>query len=242
PFLGSDFSMSATFSNTGTTVGYGPYVDVILPVPGADGPPQNDGISFISGSARYLGAPVTTFVTTFDAQGQARHPLAKDNTGQPVIVAGPAGDQLVVFQLPFGSFTPGQPSATITFSAHFSSLANVGTPLDVGTEAGFWLGADPLDDPTIDPSFLGARTTKSVTSTVVQLTKRYLGPEHETVTGPNFREQYLVSLVVAPGQTLGNVDLIDNLPSNMQFVSVNAVSGNGATLITPISKPSTTAP
>src|SRR5947209_8495155 len=46
-FLGQDVNLSVSFTNTGSTVGYGPYVDVYLPATGADGsfgPIHYDGI------------------------------------------------------------------------------------------------------------------------------------------------------------------------------------------------------
>jgi uncharacterized repeat protein (TIGR01451 family) len=242
PLTGTDISLSATFSNTGDAPGFGPYVDVILPTPGADGPPLNDGISYNSGSATFLGRPVTTFVTTFDAQGHATHPLALASTGNPVIINGPPGDQLVVFELPFGSYTPGQPPATITFTAHVSNLAAVNVPLTLETEAGFQFGADPLNNPMTDPSIIGPQTMDTVTPSVLTVTKRYLGPEQETATGPNYPQQYLIQVAVARGQTITNLDLADLLPANMQFVKVDAVSGNGTTQITDVSTPSTTTP
>jgi uncharacterized repeat protein (TIGR01451 family) len=242
PFLGTDVNLSATFTNTGDAPGFGPFIDVILPTPGADGPPAMEGLSYNSGSATHLGHPVTAFVTTFDANGHAAHPLAVGTDGKPIIVNGPPGDQLVVFQLHFGSFTPGQPTAKVNFTAHLSNMADVGEPITISTGGGFWLGADPLNNPATDPSIIGPQTTTTTTPSVIRVTKKYLGPEQETATGPNFPKQYLVQVAVAPGQTIDNFDLIDNLPSNMQFVSVDSVSGNGSTTTTPVSVPSTTTP
>ena len=74
------------------------------------------------------------------------------------------------------------------------------------------------------------------------MTTAYLGPEHETATGPNFQQSYLVSATVAPGQTVTGFDLTDQLPSGMQFVSLGASSANGSTAASTTSTPSTTAP
>ncbi|MCU0492050.1 MAG: hypothetical protein MUD01_10700, partial [Chloroflexaceae bacterium] len=41
PLIGETLSFTATFDNTGTTPGYGPYVDLVLPAAGIDG---NDGL------------------------------------------------------------------------------------------------------------------------------------------------------------------------------------------------------
>jgi hypothetical protein len=209
-FLGQDVNLSVTFSNTGTAPGYGPYVDLYLPATGADGslgPSHYDGITYNSGSATYLGASITTTVLTFDAGGHATHPYAVNSSGNPVIVSGTPGDQLVVFQLPFGSFTPGQTPAVINLAAHVSNQAKVGTALTLKTDAGFQYGQDPLNDPTTDPTILGAQTTSTVTPTLLQLNKYYLGPENETATGPNFPRQYKLDVSIAPGQTVTNLDV-----------------------------------
>ncbi len=67
PFIGEDFSIDLRFNNTGDP-GYGPYIDLFLPLSGADGlnevspgtPGPNDGISF--NNATFLGQPVTSQV------------------------------------------------------------------------------------------------------------------------------------------------------------------------------------
>ncbi len=74
-FIGDTLSISATFSNTNDT-GYGPYMDIFLPLSGADGTSasgSNDGISFLD--ANYLGAPVTTNVLNCPAGTSVTHPL-----------------------------------------------------------------------------------------------------------------------------------------------------------------------
>src|SRR4029079_17635542 len=86
------------------------------------------------------------------------HPYAVDNTGTPVQVCGTPGDKLVVLQLPFGSFTPAQPPAVITVNAHMSNLADLNAPLNIQARSGFQYGADPLDNPAVDPSILGSLT------------------------------------------------------------------------------------
>jgi large repetitive protein len=47
---------------------------------------------------------------------------------------------------------------------------------------------------------------------------------------------------VANGQTVTNLAITDALPNSLQFVSVDSVTGNGTTLVLPISTPSTTVP
>ena len=242
-FLGQDINMSVAFTNTGGSVGYGPYIDVDLPANGVDGPTNPDGITYNAHSATYLNTPVTETLLTFDANGHATHPYALDSSGNPVILTGKPGDQVVVFQLPFGSFTPGQTPAVVDFTAHISNLAAVGTPLTLATDAGFQYGNDALNDPTSDPTILGGSTSQTLTPTLFNVTKTYLGPEQETATGPNFTHQYVVDVSIAPGQKITNLDVTDLLPNNLQFVSVDSTTIDGAAATTTaMNTPSTTTP
>ncbi|HXG11573.1 MAG TPA: SBBP repeat-containing protein [Gemmataceae bacterium] len=240
--LGQTFTVAVTFDNASPTAGgYGPYLDLFLPATGADG---DDGIRFVSDPApTYLGVPVTATVLTFDAAGQVSHPYAKTSAGSPVIVRGTPGDQLVVLQLPFNAFTPDQPAATVTVTARLSDKADVGTPLTIQARGGFQFGVDPLDNPASDPSILGAVVSASVRPTLFTLSKSYLGPEDETATGPNFPRPYRLTVDVADGQTVTDLDLTDVLPTHLQFVSVDATTIRGVPTSTgAISTPSTTTP
>ena len=55
-FIGESFDFTVTFDNNSPVTGYGPYIDLIFPLNGVDGPPTKDGIDFTG--ATYLGAPV----------------------------------------------------------------------------------------------------------------------------------------------------------------------------------------
>ena len=218
--------------------GYSPFLDVILPATGTQG---NDGITFQN--ATYLGTPLTATVRTFGPSGQLPHPLAKTGTGEPVMISGTPGDQLVVLALPFGSFTPGQPTIQVHVQALVSPLANLGFPLNLQAQGGFALGNDPPDHPTLDPSILGPTVTSTATPALLKLTKQYLGPESEAATGPSFPQHYLITVDVAAGQTVTNLDITDLLPANLQFVQVVQSAVHGVlTTTTAISSPSTTTP
>ena len=240
--IGETLNFSVGFSNTSpSSAGFGPYVDLNLPATGGAGAGTPDGISF--NSATYLSAALTSTVLTFDAGGHATHPYAKDNTGAAVIVSGTPGDQLVVLQLPFGSYTPGQPVSNISVSTTLSNLADVGSALNITTHGGFRYGNDALDNPTTDPTIIGGNTTSAVTPSLFIVTKQYIGPEDETATGPNFPRQDLITVDVAAGQTLTNLDITDLLPNNMQYVQVDATTIRGtATGTTSPSTPSTLTP
>ncbi len=150
--------LSVTFSSTGDATGFGPFVDVELPTAG-NVPASNNGLSFVSGSATYLGLSVQTDVLTFKAAGQVVQSLPADfQRAAGGHLRHARKTNLVVFTLPLGSFTPGQPSATIDFSTQLNStlatLADVPLP---ATATGAGSVADPLNDPTTDPPSSAAR-------------------------------------------------------------------------------------
>ena len=257
PFIGQNFNFTATFDNTSATdTGYGPFIDLIFPLIGADG---DDGIDFLGAS--YLGIPLSAgdiIVKTFPSTGSGcpsgltpvTHPFAVDNTGAPLIVCGTPGNKLVVLRLPFGSFTPDQPLAALTINASISNLADLNVPLTIKSRAGFQFGATAVYDPATDPTILGPNAGDSSTNSnnwsvsatttprLLTLTKAYNGPEDETATGPNYPRQYTITVNIAPGQTITNLDIIDNLPENMQFIGV--VSTNPAAVCG--TQPSTSTP
>lgn len=240
--IGEQFTFNVTFQNTGAPgeVGYGPFVDLIFPVNGLDGAAGTDtpdGIDFTG--ATYLGAAVTAteFIFPDDGGGvgSVDHPYAVDNTGAPLQVSGTAGDKLVVLQLPFGSFTPEQPDASLAIGATLSDHADLGAPLSIAARAGFQYGADSLSNPATDPSILSDIQSDSsawtvsdaVTPTLMTLTKTYQGPENETATGPSYVRQYQLNIELADGQTVTDLDLIDQLPNNIVVTGIDSITPAG---------------
>jgi hypothetical protein len=234
PLIGEGITIDVTFSNTSPTQpGYGPYADLRLPR-GADG---DDGISF-SGAA-YLGSPVTATQLTADGAGCVTHPYAVGATGSAAQVCGlDPGQAFVVLRLPFGSFTPGQPPATIRVTAQVSPLADAGTPLAITASGGFQFGGDPLANPSTDPTVVGSIVTTTVRPTPIRLAKTYGGPENETATGPSFERDYTLAATLAPGQVVTNLVISDALPGSIQFVSLDPTAPASAA----VSTPSTTIP
>ncbi len=243
--LGENFSFTVTFDNTGDTPGYGPFIDMIFPVTGLDG---DDGIDFIS--ATYLGAAVESNAQTFPAAGCVSHPWARDAAGAFVQVCGTPGDKLVSLRLPFGSFVPDQPPLDVTVTASLSILADVGAPLAVRARGGYMFGETPLDDwccgdtPILQPPTDDGTGWPSgpITPQVLTFTKSYVGPANtqaETATGPNFPRQYVLTVDIADGQTVTNLDISDLLPGNVQFIGIAAGTTGGYSVI---SLPSTVTP
>lgn len=228
PLIGSQVTMDLTFTNAASVaVGYGPYTDLFLPTTGADGTSAggpNDGISFVG--ADYLGLSVTSQVVTLACSGADLHPL----TGQTITCPAGfrAGDTMVVLTLPFGSFTPSQPAAVITVTTQLSNFADLGTALPVVTRGGFRYGADPLDNPIADPPILQApATSRSITPRLVEISKESDAPEAETATGENFPRRWNVLVQVAPGQTLTDLTVTDQLGDNLAYAGVTGISPAG---------------
>lgn len=173
------------------------------------------------------------------------HPFLSSGV-QPVLLS--PGSQLVTIELPFGSFHPSQPEIVVEVTAHVSNLADLAPPhpLKIYARGGFRYGLDPLDNgpsgdwpllsdvkvPGNPPSNLPSNQQTDLTQwaaraqtapTVMIVSKRYLGPENETATGPNFIKRYELTLDIATGQTVINSTVIDFLPDNMAYHKTDSV-------------------
>ncbi len=223
PLVGDDVSFSLTFDNDDLDeTGFGPYLDVVFDSGGSDG---DDGVSF--GSASYLGASLVP-LAVFDCTGTARiHPL----TGATLPCQ--VGSQIVVLQLPFGSFTPGQPVANVDVVAGVSDLADAGFDLDVSVTPGFAYG----NSATGDTPIIGATTTTTLTPELVRFAKSYVGAEEETATGPNFPREYNLDVDIATGISVTGLTITDRLPPQYAYLSATP-SAPGTTNQPPVGIPS----
>jgi len=238
--LGGQLSFTATFTNNSSQVGFSPFIDLILPATGKDGAGAgiDDGITFVS--ATYLGQTVRAYTVTFDAAGNATHPLAKDATGAAVIVnattyGAQAGDQLAVLELPYASVTNAQPAIPVVITVQLSNLADTeGSPdLNIKVRGGFQYGNDSADNPTSDPSlFESGMHDLLVHPTSLRLTQSISAPEGETVTGPNFTRTAVVTATPPPGQTLTNIEITQSLPNTVRITSITPGAGGSIASIT----------
>ncbi len=251
--LGDTFTETVSFQNTAATgVGYGPFVDVFVP--------QDAQEKATLTGASYLGAslvvtPVTLSTTVPGHAGTlgALHPLALDAAGAPLFVAAPAGtvagDAMYVVQLPFGSYTPGQPAADIALSFTTDKTSALtsqhpGQNLSIAAIGGFEYGADPLNNPAADPSIRGTAGTAAITSSVDGLSTTAAPVtlvnvlanvitwpgENESATGLDFVEHYRVTLVPAPattGNAISGLTVQIVLPGDVQYTG-GAISVGGS--------------
>jgi len=244
--IGEEIPLVVTFDNTATNpadIGYSPFIDIVMPKTGDAPPAPENGIEFKPGSqASFNGLALPTTILEFDAAGQAVHPFAKDAGGQPLVVSGTPGDQLVVVQLPFGSYGPDQPAIDINFTGVVSADAQPNESYAITATGGFRYQTDPAGNPTVDVAAFGTSTSDPIQPQVFRISKSSGAGESETATGPNFPHTYTVSMAVAPGQTITDLLLEDLLPDEAQFVSIGTVSGNGSSVITDVEDPSTATP
>nr|WP_300310307.1 VCBS domain-containing protein [Halomonas sp.] len=238
--LGENFDFTVSFSNTSSEIGYAPFIHLYVPTTGKDGAGAeiDDGITI--NSASYVGGNLPITTVTFDDNGQAEHPIAKDANGDAVIINAAdygyqPGDTLVVVEIPFASFGPDQPAIEVTFSATLSDLADTsatdGSPeLDITAIGGFELGHDPLDNPQDDPSVIGTNPSIiTIMPTVVDVEQTLNMTEDETATGENYTHS-LTTTIKPAGidpeiQPISNVVVTQPVPTNVQVTSIDP--GNG---------------
>lgn len=214
--IGENFDFTLTFSNPGDD-GYGPYIDLFLPL-GAD---DDDGVT-VNGIT-YLGSPVNYQVITLNSSGTHDHPYFRDTSNQPGTITGEPGQRVVVIELPFGSYTSGQPAAELQVTASLSSHADRDAPLDIAARAGFRYGHTPTADYATDPSVDGAVSSSSITPVLVEYEHDFDHAEGETATGPNFPREMTTTITVAPGQELENYVFTVDVPANIVVTGVNGV-------------------
>ncbi|NTU78639.1 MAG: hypothetical protein HGA45_04415 [Chloroflexales bacterium] len=240
-FIGEQKWFSVGFANnSATATGYGPYIDLFLPAAGADGagPAIDDGLTFDHASLNQIGlmTPLTP-TPLICAGGTFTHPLTRLATHCV------DGEQVLIFELPFGSFAPNQPTQYLHVYALLSGWADPGTSLRLRAGGGFWLGNDPLDNPASDPPILADEDTLTITPTVpLTLAKLSRNPEPpdtvnpgprfgETATGFSFPQHFFLTLDIPAGQTITNLRLSDLLPATMVYSEVNSITPSTCTIV-----------
>ncbi len=216
-----DVAYTLTFDNTGGSSGYVPYAELVIPTSGLDG--EGDGPTF--DSATFLGTPLTPTVSTFNSQGEVEHPFLTDASGDPLVVNGNEGDTIVFFELPYGSFSQGNPPVEIDVLIDFDENADLAQVPTFETLGGFALGCDAEDNPDTDPAIRGTATSTTTTQSLFEVTKVNSGPQEEGATGPSYVYTYDMTVDIAPGQTLDDFVLTDNLPPEIVYLGVTNISG-----------------
>jgi large repetitive protein len=216
--IGENFDFRVRFDNAGgPETGFGPYIAVFVPAAGRDPDNPSNTAAPVAGQegitlsgATYLGLPLTMREGTLVAAGGTTAVSFADGGTAP-LVAVPAGygvgDRLYTIQLPFGSFTAGQPAIDIDIRGALGGFADVDVDLPIAIMGGFRFGQDALDNPGTDAPLPGPVSTLTVDPSLYRVTTTYIGPETETATGPNYLRAYRIDVDVAAGQTLTNLAL-----------------------------------
>jgi uncharacterized repeat protein (TIGR01451 family)/fimbrial isopeptide formation D2 family protein len=238
--IGETFTFKVRFKNTGA-IGYGPFIDLAIDFHGADNntidpttgnPGPCDGIDFLNAqmvavNPGPLALTSTKYGNTNPAScpaASALHPYAGVGT-----VTFPTGWQLVTIELPFGSFDASQPEIVVEVTAKVHDFADVNVPLQICERGGFRFGATATGGtPILEPNTTNNVNTwncEKTTPTVFKIKKEYLSnyDEDEAVAGPNFVGyyplKYKITVDIADGQTIKNLQITDNLPTGLQYVA-----------------------
>ncbi len=120
----------------------------------------------------------------------------------------------------------------MSVDAQLSQYADLGTGLTIRARGGYEFGADPLDNaccdvPIVSPSNPNSATwtpTGTVTPTLISISKGDDAAESETATGPNYPHTYTVTVDIAPGQTITNLNVFDHFDDNIVITGINNFS------------------
>lgn len=226
--IGEKFTFAVEFSNQGDEPGFGPYLVLCLPAPGADGSGQNlpcDGFSFVSAVEVFTGQtrPLQPFgpplIQPTPGGQVACQGLTKGSTNslcKPPFPLPPGFEdcQIVLLPLRFLSLYPGQPPVRVEITLQVHSFADPGTPLPVKVLGGFQSGISATGTECLEGDAAAATTVP----TLFKVRKRYLGPEDETATGPNFPQPYEIEVDVADSQTLNPLLVTEDLPDSLVYL------------------------
>ncbi|MGI6853293.1 isopeptide-forming domain-containing fimbrial protein [Mesorhizobium sp. 1B3] len=226
--INESFTFGVTFDNTGADpqgTGYGPFVDVTVG-PGIE---VND-VTYLGVSLQTEEVGTWDGTQWVDSSGNpvTQHPL--DNVGGQLAlpIGSTVGETWINVLAPFGSYTPDQPAIDLVFSATLDDSPDAnpetgavpGEDITVTARGGFQFGLDPLDNPTTDPPVQqGAAVSDTITPIVMRLDKELQLAEGETAQGPNFPFTYTISVDIATGVTVTDINIEDLLPTNLFFLT-----------------------
>ncbi|WP_428819241.1 isopeptide-forming domain-containing fimbrial protein [Microbulbifer sp. MCCC 1A16149] len=244
-FINESTDIGFSFENDGDTTGYGPFVDIVA------GPGMT--IESVSG---LNGAIVETYTYEdgqwLDSGGNPveYHPFDFNQTGAIPLPPGEEGATWYAIQLPFGSFSPDQPSFDFDVSVLLDEAegALVGVPIPIWVRPGFAYGNDPLNNPDTDPPIISNPIETTVTPTVIEVDKvaqdgdgdnNSIGDDGETVTGPSEPVTWRVNVDIANLSTIENLVVTEDVPNNFYYVpgNVTVTDSNGEPLDVTITEP-----
>ncbi|MFK7828569.1 MAG: hypothetical protein AB8B57_02210 [Congregibacter sp.] len=209
PLIGEEFCFDVSFTNTGGTTGYGPYLILVLD-PGVqvtradfvDIPPQIDQIG------------------VFDASGVLSDPISE------LTLVGVEGGTATLLRYPVGSVDQGQPALVETICMSVDTGTAIGSAINVDVTPGFEFG-----DTTIGTNgpITGTEQTSTVTPQLARIMKENSAPEGQRTPGPSHPFLYTWTVDVSEAVTIENLQVSDMLPAAIQWtgdpISVTAPLG-----------------
>ena len=239
--IGSDFTITLTFENGGPDPGFAPYIDLFLPTIGADGAPGQscDGITFVGASAAFASPPSVALDTAAPTGGgtPAVIPDSGFACGGTALSAHPypggslpglPGYELVVIELPFGSYFDSQGPIVVEVTLSLSGDADALDPLRIYSRGGFRLGDSPLgsliEEPGVGGSFIEIVPVPFAISKRCILENGAPCPEDETATGPSFAKYYEITTDVDNGLTVESLVVKDCFDDNLLYDSVASIT------------------
>src|SRR5579859_2050863 len=218
--LGDTLTANLSFTNTAlNAAGYTPYIDVFLPT--------GVTLSSLGSGGSLVGQVALTGSSVINPWTGATESVPANDIG----------GHLYVIQLPYGSFTPGEPAASVSAVLQVASTPSlVGTDLGIEAIGGFRYGAVATGGSNIE----GAGQTQSDTVELIEsyATATTAYGEGETATGPDFPVQYQVHFLTAPAvnasNPIDNLDLSLLLPNGVVWTggAPSATGGGSASVAT----------
>lgn len=223
--VGEPFHYKITLSNTGTSPGYAPFVETVLPA----NTTFSSAVFSVGNVTLTPESPTPTVVTDNDAGDPAQGLVTNPITGATTLL--PVGSRYIVLDLPLGSYVPGQTPVDITINANLNGGLPVGTPLSQSALArcGFALGNDPLDNPNTDPVLTSSLLTATITPTVLKGRKTMdtVHGESETATGPDFPVTYHIGADIANTAVVTGISVTETVPNTLQVIDFTSISNVG---------------
>lgn len=209
-FAGEQVCFDAQFSNSSATVGYGPYIRLVLP----------SNITF--DSATFLGVAVeATTVGVFPAA--PNNQLTDPKIDAPVTSG--AGNSLHILTLPLGSVVQNGPALVTNICATISTNAVIGTPLDVSVQGVFEFGDTATG---ANGAIEGSEVSQSITPTLLNFSSNQNATEGEGVPGSVFPITFTDTIDIANGKTVFDFSHTNSLDSALQYNTGTAVLTGGS--------------
>jgi large repetitive protein len=200
---GQSISFNLNVENSGSSFGYGPFVDVLIP----------PNVS-ASSSAAFLDMTLSpsASVTFTNVSTCTAHPVAKFANGTAQTVCGQSGWRFLSYRFPLLSFAPSQPALTASLSGQMPNTA-IDTNWSFMARAGFQY----LDVSGSPLSGMSAWATNNVSQRLTKTDVSFNATEFSV--GPQFIYQCTIVTTLASGMITVNGTIIVDLPCGVYLTA-----------------------